>query len=91
MTQFVRPLFTCGAYNPQAQRDVMYNTANATCYTFDDLSALLVGELLVAERESVLDTAHIAEVTGVTTEQVEAFCREQLIISLVSTIVDTSE
>jgi MoaA/NifB/PqqE/SkfB family radical SAM enzyme len=78
MTQFVRPLFTCGAYNPQAQRAVMYNTANATCYTFDDLSALLVGELLAVQRETAINTSHIAEVTGVTTEQVEAFCHEQL-------------
>lgn len=78
MTQFVRPLFTCGTYNSQTQRAVMYNTANATCYTFDNLSALLVGELLAVQRESAIDTAHIAEVTGATTEQVEAFCREQL-------------
>lgn len=78
MTQLVRPLLTCGAYNRQAQRAVMYNTANATCYTFDNLSALLVGELLAVRRESVVDTTHIAEVTGATAEQVEAFCREQL-------------
>ena len=78
MTQFVRPLYTCGTYNHETQRAVMYNTANATCYTFDNLSALLVGELLAVKRETVVDTAHIAEVTGATTEQVEAFCREQL-------------
>ena len=78
MTQFFRPLFTCGTYNSQVQCAVMYNTANATCYTFDNLSALLVGELLAVKRESVVDTTHIAEVTGATAEQVEAFCREQL-------------
>lgn len=37
---YFRPLFTCGAYNRQARRAVMYNTARGTCYTFEDVKAL---------------------------------------------------
>lgn len=43
---FFRPLYTCGAYNRKVQRAVMYNTARGTCYTFEDVSALLVNEVL---------------------------------------------
>lgn len=56
----------------------MYNTARGTCYTFGDVSALLVNEVLKGEREKPIDTAHIAAVTGATEEQVTDFCREQL-------------
>ena len=75
---FFRPLYTCGAFNRKAQRAVMYNTANGTCYTFEDVSALLVNEVLEGKRECLIDTAHIADVTGTTEEQVVAFCRESL-------------
>ena len=56
----------------------MYNTALATCYTFDVVSALLVSEVLAGRREVPVDTAKIAAVTGATVEQVETFCRESL-------------
>ena len=56
----------------------MYNTAHGTCYTFEDVSALLVNEVLAGKRECPIDTAHIATVTGATEEQVIAFCHEQL-------------
>ena len=56
----------------------MYNTARGTCYTFGDVSALLVNELLKGGREKLVDIAHIAAVTGTTEEQVTDFCREQL-------------
>ena len=75
---YIRPLYTCGAFNRQAHRAVMYNTARNTCYTFEDVSALLVNEVLTGKRENPIDTAHIADVTGTTEEQVIAFCREQL-------------
>ncbi len=75
---FFRPRYTCGAFNRQAQRAVMYNTAHGTCYTFEDVSALLVNEVLAGKRECPIDTAHIAVVTGATEEQVIAFCHEQL-------------
>ena len=73
---FIRPLYTCGAFNRQAQRAVMYNTAHGTCYTFEDVSALLVNEILAGKRECPIDTTHIAEVTGTTEEQVAAFFHE---------------
>ena len=76
---FIRPLYTCGAFNRQAQRAVMYNTARGTCYTFDDVSALLIKEVLAGERESPINTAHIAWVTGTEEEQVEEFCCQQLL------------
>ena len=75
---YIRPLYTCGAFNRQAHRAVMYNTARNTCYTFEDVSALLVNEVLTGKRENPIDTAHIADVTGTTEEQVIAFFREQL-------------
>ena len=75
---FIRPLYTCGAFNRQAQRAVMYNTANGTCYTFDGVSALLVNEVLAGKREEPIDIRHIAEVTGTTDEQVLEFFRESL-------------
>ena len=34
----------------------MYNTANATCYTFDGLSALLVSELCITGVRTFCDT-----------------------------------
>ena len=52
---FIRPLYTCGAFNRQAQRAVMYNTAHGTCYTFEDVSALLVNEVLAGKRECPID------------------------------------
>ena len=57
---------------------VMYNTARGTCYTFDDVSALLIHELLEVARECLVDTAHIAAVTDAAEEQVIAFFRESL-------------
>ena len=75
---YFRPLFTCGAYNRQARRAVMYNTARGTCYTFEDVLALLVNEVLAGKRECPIDTAHIADVTGATEEQVIAFFHESL-------------
>ena len=63
---FIRPLYTCGAFNRQEQRAVMYNTARGTCYTFEGVSALLVNEVLAGKRECLIDTAHIAYVTGAT-------------------------
>ena len=75
---YIRPLYTCGSFNSQAQRCVMYNTARGTCYTFADVSALLIKEVLAGKRERPIDTAHIAMVTGATEEQVIDFCREQL-------------
>ena len=60
---FIRPLYTCGAFNRQVQRAVMYNTARGTCYTFEGVSSLLVNEVLASERESPIDTAHIAAAT----------------------------
>ena len=73
---FIRPLYTCGAFNRKVQRAVMYNTARGTCYTFEDVSALLVNEVLAGKRECPIDTTHIAEVTGTTEEQVAAFFHE---------------
>ena len=78
MTQYIRPLYTCGAFNRDKQMAVMYNTAHATCYTFDGVSALLINEVLAGRRECPIDTAHIAAVTGATEEQVVEFCRESL-------------
>ena len=78
MTTYIRPLYTCGAFNRQAQMAVMYNTAHATCYTFDGVSAVLVKEVLAGKRECPIDTAHIAAATGATEEQVIEFCRESL-------------
>ena len=75
---YIRPLYTCGAFNRHAKRAVMYNTARGTCYTFEDVSALLVNEVLAGRREEPVDTAHIAAVTGATEEQVNEFCRETL-------------
>ncbi len=75
---FIRPLYTCGAFNRKVQRAVMYNTARGTCYTFEDVSALLVNEVLAGKRECPIDTAHIAEVTGTTEQQVAAFFHESL-------------
>jgi radical SAM protein with 4Fe4S-binding SPASM domain len=75
---FFRPLYTCGAFNGEALRSVMYNTARGTCYTFDGPSALLVGEVLAGKREQPVDTALIAAVTGATGEQVADFLRQQL-------------
>ena len=75
---FIRPLYTCGAFNRQEQRAVMYNTARGTCYTFEGVSALLVKEILAGKRECPIDTTHIAEVTGTTEEQVAAFFHESL-------------
>ena len=75
---FIRPLYTCGAFNRKVQRAVMYNTARGTCYTFEDVSALLVNEVLAGKRECPIDTTHIAEVTGTTEEQVAAFFHESL-------------
>ena len=75
---YIRPLYTCGAFNREAQRAVMYNTARGTCYTFDGVSAMLVSEVLKGGRACPVDTAHIADVTGATEEQVGEFCREQL-------------
>ena len=74
---FIRPLYTCGAFNRKVQRAVMYNTARGTCYTFEDVSALLVNEVLAGKRECPIDTTHIAEVTGTTEEQVAAFFHER--------------
>ena len=89
---FIRPLYTCGAFNRKAQRAVMYNTAHGTCYTFEDVSALLVNEVLAGKRECPIDTAHIATVTGATEEQVIAFCHEQLMpVGLVHDHVFTDE
>lgn len=79
MEIYYRPLYTCGAFNCEAQRAIMYNTALGTCYTFEDVSALLVHEILAGKRECAIDTAHIADVTGATEEQVITFCREQLL------------
>ena len=53
----IRPLYTCGAFNRQAQRAVMYNTAHGTCYTFEDVSALLVNEVLAGTGHCVLPRA----------------------------------
>ena len=70
----------------------MYNTAHGTCYTFEDVSALLVNEVLAGKRECPIDTAHIATVTGATEEQVIAFCHEQLMpVGLVHDHVFTDE
>ena len=89
---FIRPLYTCGAFNRQAQRAVMYNTAHGTCYTFEDVSALLVKEILAGKRECPIDTTHIAEVTGTTEEQVAAFFHESLMpVGLVHDHVFTDE
>jgi MoaA/NifB/PqqE/SkfB family radical SAM enzyme len=76
--EYIRPLYTCGAYNRQAQRAVMYNTARGTNYTFGDVSALLVNEILKGRRECPINIAHIAQLTGATEQLVEEFCREQL-------------
>ena len=89
---FIRPLYTCGAFNRQAQRAVMYNTAHGTCYTFEGISALLVHEMLEGKRECPVDTGHIAKVTGATEEQVIAFCQTSLMpIGLVHDHVWTDE
>jgi len=78
MIPYIRPLYTCGAFNRQAQRAVMYNTAFGTCYTFEGVSALLVNEILAGKREQPIDIKHIAEMTGATEAQVVEFCRESL-------------
>ena len=78
MMPYIRPLYTCGAFNRQAQRAVMYNTAFGTCYTFEGVSALLVNEVLAGKREQPIDIKRIAEVTGATEAQVVEFCRESL-------------
>ena len=49
-SQYIRPLFTCGAFNAKAQTALMYNTARGECYSFEGVSALLVRELLATPR-----------------------------------------
>lgn len=56
----------------------MYNTASVACYSFDDVSALLIRELLLCPRETPIDTARLAKVTETTQDQVEAFLQESL-------------
>lgn len=78
-SQYIRPLFTCGAFNAKAQTALMYNTARGECYSFEGVSALLVRELLATPREGAIDIPHVASVTGTTIDDIETFLHDSFL------------
>lgn len=73
---FFRPPWTCGRYNKDNKVAIFYNNITGYSYFFEEVSAIIIGEVLSVERNSIVDVNEISNAYPITKEQLVSFFDE---------------
>ena len=60
-----RPLWTCGKYNKEHKKAIVYNLIEGQAYFFEEESAIVIGEILSYGRNNPILMQGVAEKTGI--------------------------
>lgn len=70
---YFRPEWTCGRYNAEKKAALYYNLIEGVSYYFEDASADVIGYILGAGRNGIVNTELIAKETGIAYDSILAF------------------
>ena len=65
---FFRPPWTCGRYNTDNNVAIFYNNITGYSYFFEEVSAIIIGEVLSVERNAIVDVNEISNAYPITKE-----------------------
>ncbi len=88
---YYRPEWTCGRYNAQVHAAIYYNLIEGLCYYFEDISADVVGNALMAPRNGIISTNEVAKNTGVAEDSIIEFYEELKGLNLLTDEKPTQE
>ena len=91
MGKYYRPVWTCGRYNEQAQVAIYYNLIAGMSYFFESHSAMVIGEILSAQRNGAVDMQAISEKLNIAMESLEPFFGQLEEMGIVSSVYPTPE
>ena len=86
---YYRPVWTCGRYNEKAQVAIYYNLIAGMSYFFEDDSAMVIGEILLAARNGEVDVNGIATKLDIAMESLEPFFEQLEQLGIVSSVLPT--
>lgn len=88
---YYRPIWTCGRYNEKAQVAIYYNLIAGMSYFFEDDSAMVIGEILAAERNEDVRIDNIASKLDIAMESLEPFFQQLEKLGIISSVYPTDE
>lgn len=91
VSTYYRPVWTCGRYNEQAQVAIFYNLIAGMSYFFESYSAMVIGEVLSAERNGEVDVQNIAEKLNIAMESLVPFFEQLEQMGIISSVLPTQE
>ena len=93
MTEFnlYRPEWTCGRYDAKSHSAILYNLIEGTVYSFIDYSADVIGCILGAGRNGLVNLNDIASKTGIAIESIQNFIIELVNANLVTQYLPTEQ
>lgn len=91
MTEYLRPEWTCGRYDPAHRAAIYYNLIEGLCYYYEDTSALVVGCLLDMDRNTPFTVEDISLKSGVDADRLQTFFDDMAQHGLLANRVATAE
>lgn len=88
---YFRPVWTCGRYNEQAQVALCYNLIAGMGFYFESFSAQVIGEILSAGRNDVVDVNAIATKLNIAMQSLTPFFQQLEQLGLVSSVFPSQE
>lgn len=72
---YYRPMWTCGRFHAQTQSAIIFNLLRGVSYYFEDVSSVVIGRVLSAERGAEVDFSRIVDEYGLSEDELEDFCK----------------
>ncbi len=88
---YYRPIWTCGRYNEKAQAAIYYNLIAGMSYFFEDDSAMVIGKILLADRNGEVDMETIASKLDIAMESIAPFFQQLEQLGIVSSVLPTDD
>lgn len=91
MQNYYRPEWVSGRYNANAQIAIAYNLVEGQCHLFENLSALIIGEILSVDRGGEVSLARLGEMLEIPEASLSNFAQELCRLGLLLTKSYTPE
>ena len=83
-TTYYRPEWTCGRYNAEKRAAILYNLIEGMAYYFEDVSAMVIGQILECSRNSVISTDEVSKAINYPENVVIEFFRSLKALSIIT-------
>jgi radical SAM protein with 4Fe4S-binding SPASM domain len=90
-TKYYRPKWTCGRFNKEKQVALMYNLIEGMSYFFEDESAEVIREILMAGKDAHVSIDAVSLHTLIDKESLEPFFDELVSLRLLATKIPTEQ